>query len=129
MKDKLLQEFWAAWHGIPLYTGDYLDKKAFHAVARKFARQVARDLDLPKGSFTVRTNMAGDGVGGDTTLHAETFYLNFCTENPGFLEVLYRTCAGRKDYGGGLNQWTTYQKVVAQYPDFLADLRKCGGLL
>jgi hypothetical protein len=48
--------------------------------------------------------------------------LQFCAE--GFLEILYRACHGRRHLVGGTNQWTTYQRMVDDYPGFLSCLPK-----
>ena len=122
MNDKLLSDFYAAWNTKPI-AGNYTNKVAFHKLARKVCKQIAADLGLAAGTFDVRTNMAGDGVGGETTLHADTLYLQFGTDSPGFLEVLYRTCEGRKAYNGGLNRWVRYEMVCKDYPNFLELLR------
>lgn len=96
------------------------DKQEFHRLARLVCRQIAKDLGLEKGTFDIRTNMGGDAVGGETVLHSDRFYLQFCAE--GFLEILYRACNGRRHLVGGTNQWTTYQRMVDDYPGFLSCL-------
>ena len=93
------------------------DKQEFHRLAKLVCRQIAKDLGLEKGTFDIRTNLGGDAVGGETTLHAERFYLQFCAE--GHLEILYRTCKGRRDFTGGVNNWTTYSTLADDYEGFL----------
>lgn len=98
------------------------DKQEFHRIAKLVCRQIAKDLELEKGTFDIRTNMGGDAVGGETILHSDHFYLQFCAE--GYLEILYRACHGRRNFVGGTNQWTTYQRLVDDYPGFLSCLPK-----
>lgn len=61
-------------------------------------RRIAKDLQLPKGTFDIRFNPGGIAVSGDATLHHDSFYLQI-NDFGGY----WRTCKGRKDYTGGAN--------------------------
>lgn len=127
---ELHQKFLDTWNA--KYPDDGLpDKINFHKLAKKVCKQIASDLELAKETFRVNTNMAGDACGGETTLHTDSFYLQFCTPecltpDTGYrseLEILYRSCKGHKEYSNhGANNWTTYAKAFQDYPKFLAQL-------
>ena len=53
------------------YQQDGVRKTRFHQISRKILRNLAQDLNLPKNSFDIRSNMAGPAVSGEITLHAE----------------------------------------------------------
>ena len=79
-------------------------KDAFHRAARAFLKKVAAALQLPSGSFDIRTNEGGIAVAGETHLHGET--INAWLSNGAFggeTYLLYRSCNGRKDHSGGAN--------------------------
>ncbi len=84
---------------------DYQAKKAFHLNARKALKRLAAALELPAGTFEIRSNAGGPAVSGEVTLHAETLYVQvsqFAFSAPGN-GILIRSCKGRKDYVGGKN--------------------------
>ncbi len=93
------------------------DKQDFHRMAKRLCRQIAVDLGLAKGTYTIRTNMAGDGVGGETTLQTESLYLQLSADSVAGLEILYR-----ESKGPGMNHWTTYERVAKDYKGFLESL-------
>lgn len=78
-------------------------KEKFHREARKICRTLARHLELPRGTFNVRTNMGGIAVPGETILHHENFYLMLGGMFGG--GIMYRKCNGLKDYTGGQNNF------------------------
>jgi hypothetical protein len=49
-------------------------------------------------------------VAGEITLHADRIYIQLCEPMNG-LEVLYRSCNGRKDCSGGGNHWMRYDDL------------------
>lgn len=79
-------------------------KAAFHRKARSVLKKLAEALALEKQDFDIRSNKAGPAVSGEVILHAERFYIQIAvSDGPG--EVLFRRCAGRKDFSGGDNHW------------------------
>ena len=75
-------------------------KAAYKRLALSVLRSIARDLGLPKGSYSIRFNPGGIAVAGDAILHHDQFYLS-----TGEIGVMWRTCKGQKDYTGGTNRW------------------------
>ena len=73
---------------------NYEAKQAFKKAAMRWARTIAKALQLPKGTFEVRFNPGGIAVSGDLTLHHEKFYLSLSD-----FGAYWRTCKGLKDYG------------------------------
>ena len=87
------------------YTDDQHERKVkFHKAAKKFLKGVADALAFSKDSYDIRTNMAGPAVSGETTLHADTVYLQVYEAYAGGARILFRSCDGRKDYSGGQNR-------------------------
>jgi hypothetical protein len=83
---------------------DDVRKREFHRLARHQLGLLAKALDLPSGSYDLRSNMAGIAVSGEITLHAERIYVQASQPFGGFDSgLLIRTCNGRKDYVGGPN--------------------------
>lgn len=104
-------------------------KKAFHTQAKKWLKQVASALGLPAGSFELRSNQAGIAVSGEVTLHSNSLYIQVheAMFGPG-LGVLYRSCAGRKDYSGGHNHHCALADLTDEYrqQSWLRELRSIG---
>jgi hypothetical protein len=85
---------------------DDVRKREFHRLARRQLGLLAKALDLPSGSYDLRSNMAGIAVSGEITLHAERIYVQTSQPFGGFDSgILIRTCNGRKDYVGGPNNF------------------------
>lgn len=86
---------------------DYPDKRATSPKRRRLAsrqailRKVANLLQLPKGSYSIRSCIGGPAVEADAILHGENVYIVLNPEmtNGGYL----RWCNGRRDYSGGRN--------------------------
>lgn len=96
-------------------------KAAFKKEATRLLRRLAKDLELPKGSYSVRFNKAGPAVSGDAVLHGEDIYVCLGgTFNVGML----RSCKGRKDYTGGVNRWWAHP---GDYETLLAQCRSARG--
>jgi hypothetical protein len=90
-----------------------IEKPAFHSKGRTVLKYVAEALQLPKGSYEIRSNKGGHAVLGEVTLHSDRLYLQFREPiNGGDVGILYRTCNGRKDYSGGRNNWMGYSKLL-----------------
>jgi hypothetical protein len=84
------------------------NKDAFHTTAKAALKEIADVLELPKGSYDIRSNKAGFGVLGEVTLHGENIYVQVGDSMYG---ILYRTCKSRKDYSGGSNNWLAWDKA------------------
>jgi hypothetical protein len=113
--------------GLNGYTDAALTRKlSMHVTGRAFLKTLAADLQLPPSSFEIRSNKAGPAVSGEVTLHADNLYvqvLESATSERG-LSILYRSCASRRDYCGGVNHWTSIRKVAEGYPQFVDECRK-----
>lgn len=85
--------------------GDPERKRAFRAEATRLLKALAVCLDLPKGAFDLRWNEGGPAVSGEATLHAEAVYVQLYQGS--FGDVMFRRCAGRRDYCGERNHWAS----------------------
>jgi hypothetical protein len=87
--------------------GDPVQKKAWHAAARKQLKALAKDLGFPAGSFDLRSNLGGSAVSGEVTLHHGDVYIQASQPMGGNdTGLLIRTCESRKDFTGGRNHFT-----------------------
>ncbi len=79
----------------------------------RIARDLAKSLGLPCGSFDVRVNPAGTAVSGDVHLHGEWVYVSLTQTclGPDF-GFMWRLCRGRKDYTGRANQWAGWDELL-----------------
>lgn len=87
-------------------------KADFHRLARYAARRIAKELELPRGSFSIRSNKAGIAVSGEVTLHADNLYIQFgqsCVVRDRFM---FRHCSGQKDYTGKRNRWMRWDALL-----------------
>lgn len=99
MKDILL-----AAHAIGRRAGDFNHevKTEWRRAATRVARQLVRDLQLPKETYEIRWVPGGPAVGGEVVLHHERIYVQisaFWIDDCGFA----RSCKGRLDFTGGQN--------------------------
>lgn len=86
-------------------------KDAFHAAGRKFLLKLAQELQLPAGTFEVRSNQAGIAVSGEVTLHSDDLYIQLSESAVSRgVSVLYRGCDSRKDYCGHQNHFAPIAK-------------------
>jgi hypothetical protein len=86
--------------------GNERAKRSWHATGRSRLRELAKLLDLPIGSYDIRSNMAGVAVSGEVTLHSEDIYVRAGQSVMGDDHgILIRQCRGRKDYTGGNNNF------------------------
>lgn len=83
-------------------------KEKFHKLAKKVAKEIAHRLNLPSGSYEIRSNKAGIAVCGEVTLHGEHIYIQL-SQGWNLPRFMYRYCANQKDYTGGVNQWMDWQ--------------------
>ena len=86
-------------------------KLKYHRLGKRVLKAVAEELGLQSGTFDIRSNLGGTAVAGEITLHGEHIYIQFCEPMNG-LEVLYRSCKGRKDCSGGGNHWMQYDELL-----------------
>jgi hypothetical protein len=97
-------------------------KEQFLKMSRKLAAITAQELGLEKGSYDIRVNKAGIAVSGEVTLHGESIYVQFgqgC-----FNGFLCRSCKGRKDYVGGVNNFYKFEDLrdFGRFINFLRNL-------
>jgi len=85
-------------------------KARFRSEAMKYLRALAKRLNLPKETYSVRYNAGGIAVSGEATLHHDKFYLQVSHD------CFWRTCNGQRDYSGGRNRW-----VIAPQNAWLCD--------
>lgn len=101
--------------GVNAYTeAGRIKKEAFHKEGKKFLKDLAEMLGLKKGEFDLRSNMGGVAVSGEVTLHSDKLYVQLfesCVGHKG-IEVLYRSCKGRKDYAGGQNNMVSMERLT-----------------
>lgn len=87
---------------------DAAQKSRFHSNARARLRRLTVELGLPAGSYDLRSNQGGIAVSGEITLHHEHVYVQVSQSAMGSdMGVLIRTCRGRRDYTGGLNNFVS----------------------
>ena len=110
-----------------------LRKEAFHKTGKRLLRRVADELGLIKGQYDLRSNLAGIAVSGEITLHTDTLYLQLSQGAlmQGAAQILYRSCAGRRDYVGHANHFIALSELQDQdnADRFIACLKKLGGLI
>lgn len=98
-------------------------KEEAHALARRILRDFGqRALGLDRNRFTVRTNMGGTAVAGETSLHTDPFgphggvyVLIGIPMTDG--RVLFRAVTDRKDHCGRANHWTTVVNAFGNEPN------------
>lgn len=81
-------------------------KALMHSKGKTLMREIAKRMDPDFGDFTVRSNSGGIAVSGEVTLHAEHLYVMLSDSSTGQgLQMMYRSCASRKDCVGAQNNW------------------------
>ena len=99
------------------------NKAQFHRAATKALKSLATKLDLTKENHEVRSNKGGIAVSGEVTLHSDNIYIQISESfNGKGLQVLFRTCNGRKDYSGGQNNYAPIERL--EDPEFVSQLKK-----
>nr|CCD32223.1 Conserved hypothetical protein [Methylocystis sp. SC2] len=92
------------WHRHCAYDGAH--KKLFHAKGRAALQALAKELRLPRDSFTIRTCEGCVAVSGEIILHGERIYIQISKPVTGADSgVLIRSCNGRRDYEDGRNHF------------------------
>lgn len=85
---------------------DATAKRVFHSRARRQLRLLADALGLRPGDYDLRSNFGGIAVSGEVTLHTDTLYVQAAQPATGHdTGIMFRSCAGRKDYCGGPNNF------------------------
>lgn len=106
---------------------DYVSKRKYHLVSKSQLRKLAQALGLKAGEFDLRSNMGGDAVSGEVTLHTDNLYVQVSQPFADLLGILLRTCKGRKDYCGGPNHFAPANLLNS--PQLLAEhIRKALGV-
>lgn len=111
--ERLIEQFLATTQQ-PIHAYDDAsarNKELFHTHGKAILRQIAKDLSYATGSYDIRSNKAGIAVSGEVTLHTDNLYIQFSKGCGAGLEILYRTCNGRKDYSGGRNNWLSFAEL------------------
>ena len=107
---------------------DEQQKRRFHTTARSRLKKLAAELNLPAGSYEVRSNKAGNAVSGEVTLHHPAAYIQVgqfgISSGHG---ILIRTCKGRNDYTGGANHFVTLA-MLDDIPALAAAVRAITGV-
>lgn len=99
------------------------NKDQLHRAGKKALKALAEKLNLPEGSFDVRSNKGGIAVAGEVTLHTEHLYVQIFQSFSGKgLQVMFRTCKGRKDYTGGQNNFADLDRFESDA--FVEQLKK-----
>jgi hypothetical protein len=102
-------------------------KRLFHTHARRQLRALAEALGLGSRDYDLRSNEAGIAVSGEITLHADRLYVQASQPATGSdTGILFRSCAGRRDYVGGVNNFAPLD--LLHRPDELARRIKLAGL-
>ncbi|MBQ69661.1 hypothetical protein CL689_06340 [Candidatus Saccharibacteria bacterium] len=93
-------------HDIPkVFFSDLVENKAeFAKRSKEFLKNLAKVMNLPKDSFSVRYNAGGPAVSGEATLHADNFYVQIHEGRKG-ADILYRSCKSQNDFTGGQNRY------------------------
>ncbi len=98
-------------------------KAAYLKLGTKLLRSLATCMQLPVGTYKVRTYRGGPAVPGECILHAQNFYLqinnNYAILNP---TIMFRTCTGPEDYSGGRNNWAPVSRLddITDFASFLS---------
>jgi hypothetical protein len=86
---------------------DHAVKQRWHSQAQAKLRVLAKELGLERGQFDICSNYGGIAVSGEATLHGDHVYVQASQPFLSGKGVLYRRCAGRKDYTGDRNHFAT----------------------
>jgi hypothetical protein len=86
-------------------------KRTFHRLAKQYLEEIAHDLGLRDGQYSIRSNKAGVACLGEVILHSDNLYVHLGGSIPR-PEFYYRCVKGRKDYRGGRNTHMEYEKLT-----------------
>jgi len=101
-------------------------KRLFHRRGKQLMQRIASDLGYEANTFDVYSNPAGVAVSGEVTLHCDDLYVQFSRScvGGGEMDILFRSCEGRKDYRGGQNHFLPFESL-RDYSSFLRVLKAC----
>lgn len=116
--------------GVNAYTDAGHEAKQFlHREGRRFLKALAKEVGIPAGTFDIRSNMGGIAVSGEVTLHSDTLYVQLSESLRPGIDIMFRTCKGRKDYSGGMNNFS-HVRTLAAFPyereRFINELKRLG---
>ena len=88
-------------------------KTIFHSESMKLLKCVAYQLGLKPNQYKVSSNLSGVAGCGEITLHTDSLYVQISQRSAQGLDILYRSCNGRKDYGGShsRNNWFAFHDL------------------
>jgi hypothetical protein len=102
-------------------------KRLFHAHARRQLLALAAALGFAEDHYDLRSNEGGIAVSGEVTLHGDRLYVQVSQPATGSdTGILFRSCDGRRDYVGGVNNFTSLD--LLHRPAELARRIKLAGL-
>jgi len=102
-------------------------KRRFHTQARRRLLELAAALGFSPCGFDLRSNQGGIAVSGEVTLHADRLYVQVSQPALGADSgILFRSCAGRRDYVGGVNNFASLD--LLHEPEALACRIRMAGL-
>lgn len=97
-------------------------KRNFHRAAKTLLQRLAKRLDQTWSSSAqagygernpIRSNKGGIAVSGEITLHYDRLYIQVSQSVMGNNSgILYRSCNGRKDYCGGMNNFAPLDALL-----------------
>lgn len=104
-------------------------KNKFHRMGRKVCKEIAAALELPENSFDIRSNKGGVAVSGEITLHGESIYVQISRGCLGSqMDILFRSCKGRKDYTGGANNFASIEELATNTENVICAMRRQAAL-
>lgn len=95
------------------------NKAAFHKVARKVLRRLAKALNV---SAPIYSNQGGIAVSGEITLHAD--HLHAWIEQWRDPILIYRACQSTKDYTGSADHIIDATDLVTRFDDVVRGIRE-----
>lgn len=95
------------------------NKAAFHKVARKLLRRLAKALNV---SAPIHSNQGGIAVSGEITLHAD--HLHAWIEQWRDPILIYRACQSTKDYTGSTNHTIDATDLVTRFDEVVRNVRE-----
>ncbi|GEM_PF-5087897 len=98
-------------------------KSEFRRLGFKILRALAAELGLDENAYDLRFQPGGPAGSGESVLHADTVYVQFC-QDTGY-GLMFRGCRSRTDYTGKTNQWWPYARL-ADWDGFVSAVRKAG---
>lgn len=91
---------------------EHARKEKFHSLARRALRNLANELGYTARDYDLRINRGGPAVCGETTLHADNFYMQVSQSCFGSgNEIMFRACDSRADYSGKQNHYANIARL------------------